>query len=104
LNSKGKLTLDRLLARLSDDTLLDIHEELSSGIVPSNGHSHTLCRTINKKIDAGTMCINEDTMRKVYLPTLSKMVYREMASRYSRLIQGLPTLVNEERQLRMWEI
>lgn len=98
------LTLEKLLARLSDETLLDIHEEISSGLVPTNGHAHTLCRAVNRKINAGTMCINPDTMRKVYLPTLSKMVYKEMASRYSRLIQGLPNLTNEDRQLRMWEI
>lgn len=77
------MTLEQLLAKEDDGTLLDIQLELKSAVVPSTGYAHRYCRKVNKMIDAGNLCINPTTYRKVYLPTLAKAVQRELANRYT---------------------
>lgn len=83
----AKLTLEGLLKRERDCTLLDIQKELLSGIVPATGFAHMYCRKINKMIDSGNLCINQTTYRKVYLPTLAKAVQKEMAARYVQVLE-----------------
>lgn len=88
--AKTSLTLEELLANTSDGELLDIQEELTSGIVPATGYAHGFCRKVNNLIDKGEMCINPTTYRKVYLPTLAKVVQKELARRYcNALVNGL---------------
>ncbi len=82
--SKKRLTLEELLANEEDGTLIDIQEELLSGIVPATSYAHRYCRYVNRLIDKGEMCINPTTYRKVYLPTLAKAVQKELAARYVR--------------------
>lgn len=82
------LTLETLLQRERDGVLLDIQLELASNVVPATGNAHGYCRKVNKMIDAGECCINPNTYRKVYLPTLAKAVQREMATRYAHTLQG----------------
>lgn len=76
------MTLEQLLAKEEDSVLLDIQMELKSAIVPASGYSHKYCRKVNKMIDAGQLCINPTSYRKVYLPTLAKAVQKELANRY----------------------
>lgn len=78
-----RLTLEKLLDRMPDGNLLDIHEELRTGIVPATGFAHNFCRSVNRMINDGRMCINPTTYRKVYLPTLSKALNLEFATRYN---------------------
>lgn len=85
---KYKMTLEDLLTKTNDGTLMDIQLELLSGIVPATGHAHTFCRKVNKMIDKGELCINPNTYRKVYLPTLAKAVQREMARRYTQALRN----------------
>ena len=75
-------TLEQLLERTDDGTLLDIQLELISTVVPKTGFAHSFCRKVNRMIDAGQLCINPATYRKVYLPTLARAVQRELARRY----------------------
>lgn len=76
------LTLEELLAKTSDEELLNIEEELLAAVVPTDGYTHAFRRRLNKMIDRGELCINPNTYRKIYLPTLYKAVQKEMASRY----------------------
>ena len=76
--NKKRLTLEELLASEDDSTLIDIQEELLSGIVPATSYAHKYCRFVNRLIDKGDMCINPTTYRKVYLPTLAKAVQKEL--------------------------
>ena len=76
------MTLEQLLAKEDDGVLLDIQVELKNAIVPATGYAHKYCRKVNKMIDAGDLCINPTTYRKVYLPTLAKAVQKELANRY----------------------
>lgn len=80
------LNLEQLLRKESDGVLLDIQSELMSGVVPATGYAHQYCRKVNKMIDAGAMCINTTSYRRVYLPTLAKAVQRELANRYVRYL------------------
>lgn len=82
-----KLTLEILLKRESNGVLLDIWCELSSGIVPATGHAHRYCRAVNRMIDSGDMCINPTSFRKVYLPSLSKAIYKEMSDRFAQAMK-----------------
>lgn len=76
------LNLEQLLMKEEDGVLLDIQRELLSTIVPATGYAHAYCRKVNKMIDAGNLCINPTTYRKVYLPTLARAVQKELARRY----------------------
>ena len=82
------MTLEQLLSNTEDDVLLDIQEELISGIVPATGAAHGFVRKVNRMIDQGKLCINPSTYRKVYLPTLAKAVQKEMAHRYTMFLKG----------------
>ena len=86
--AKKTMTLEQLLAKTSDGDLLDIQEELLSGVVPATGYAHSFCRKVNRMIDKGELCINPTTYRKVYLPTLAKAVQKELARRYTSILKG----------------
>ena len=86
--AKKVMTLEQLLTKTSDGDLLDIQEELLSGIVPASGYAHSFCRKVNRMIDKGDLCINQTTYRKVYLPTLAKTVQKELARRYTSILKG----------------
>lgn len=81
-NNRKRTTLEELLAHEDDGTLINIQEELLSGIVTATSYAHKYCRYVNRLIDKGEMCINPTTYRKVYLPTLAKAVQKELAARY----------------------
>lgn len=80
------MTLEKLVEKTSDGDLLNIYQEINSQIVPATGYAHEFCRKVNRMIDKGTLCINPTTYRKVYLPTLAKVVTKELASRYAGAI------------------
>lgn len=82
------MTLEQLLKKTDDGVLLDIQEELLSGVVPATGPAHSFVRHVNRMIDKGELCINPTTYRKVYLPTLAKAVQKEMARRYTMVLKG----------------
>lgn len=88
-----KLTLEKLLQKEQDGTLLYVQLELLSGIVPKKGAAHSYRRKINKMIDNGDCCISTNTYRKVYLPTLAKAIQRELARRYTDVLMGNRVLV-----------
>lgn len=76
------MTLEQLISKTSDGDLMDIYNEIRSQVVPATGYAHEFCRKVNRMIDKGTLCINPTTYRKVYLPTLVKVVEKELARRY----------------------
>lgn len=84
----GKLTLSKLLSKEQDGVLLDIQQELFSELVPATSKAHSYCRKVNLMIDAGELCINPTTYRKVYLPTLAKAIQHEMTARYAKVLTG----------------
>lgn len=81
------MTLERLLAKEEDGTLLDIYTELQKAVVPATGYAHGYVRKVNALIDAGKLCINPTTYRKVYLPTFARAVQKELANRYVNHLQ-----------------
>ena len=90
------ITLEQLLEKTSDGDLMDIYNEIHSQVVPVTGYAHEFCHKVNKMIDKGTMCINPTTYRKVYLPTLVRVVEKEMARRYMAcLVKGVITCNGE---------
>lgn len=76
------MTVEKMLSNLPDKELLDVYLEIHSQIVPATGYAHSLIRRINRMIDKGELCINPTTYRKVYLPTLVKLLEKELARRY----------------------
>lgn len=76
-------TLEKLLKYRDDKELLDIYTELESGKIPSTSYVHDFCRKINDMVDKGELCVGEGQYRHIYLPTLRKAVYKEMANRYA---------------------
>ena len=83
------MTLEVLLAKEEDGNLLDIFEEISSGIVPATGYTHSYIRKVNRMIDAGEMRINQTSYRKVYLPTFAKAIQKEMSKRYALYLANM---------------
>lgn len=81
------LTLEELLSKEKDSILLDIELELHSAVVPATGYAHGYIRKINRMIDAGKLCINTTTYRKVYLPTFAKALHKELARRWSCIVR-----------------
>lgn len=79
----AKYDLERLLRFTDDKELLDVYDELESGKVPATGYAHGFCRKINRMVDAGDLCVSDGKYRHVYLPTLSKALYKELAHRYT---------------------
>lgn len=77
------MTIEQLLMKEDDLTLLNIFEELDSCIVPATSYAHEFVRKVNRLINDGKLCVVPGKYRTVYLPTISKMVYKEMARRYT---------------------
>lgn len=90
------MTLESLLAREESGLLLNIQQELAEAIVPATGYAHSYCRKVNRMIDNGELCINPNTYRKVYLPTLSKAVHKELARRWA---EGMFVKTNDAPEL-----
>lgn len=86
------MTLEELLMKENDGVLLDIYRELESRVVPATGYAHAYCRKVNKLINAGKLCTIPDKYRNVYLPTLSKMIFKEMSRRWAVYLQYQKTL------------
>lgn len=82
----AKMTLEQLLSKEKDSVLLDIQAELKEAIVPATGYTHSYIRKVNRMIDAGELCINPTTYRKVYLPTFARAVQKELANRWVLLV------------------
>lgn len=83
------MTLEQLVHRTSDEELLSIHAELTTCVVPATGAAHAFVRKVNRMIDKGELCVREDSYRKVYLPTLAKVILKEMASRYANYCHNM---------------
>lgn len=79
----AKWNLERYMRHVDDKELLDVYNELESGKVPATGYAHSFNRKVNRMVDSGELCISDGNYRHIYLPTLSKAVYREMAHRYA---------------------
>jgi len=86
------MTLEELLMREDDGVILDIYRELESRVIPATGYAHAYCRKVNRMIDAGNLCALPDKYRRVYLPTLSKLVFKEMARRYAMYCHNCKTI------------
>lgn len=94
------MTLEELLMKTPDGTLLDIELELLSAVVPATSKTQQFRKEINRMIDRGTLCINPNAYRKVFLPTLAKAVHKEMARRYTQaLLNGVAEPDAEYEQL-----
>lgn len=95
--SRKTMTLEQLLTKTSDEVLLDIELELLTAVVPSTSKTQEFRRKINRMIDKGELCINPNTYRRVFLPTLAKAVHKEMARRYTQaLINGVAEPDNQQ--------
>lgn len=81
--ARSTMTVQQLLAKAPDETIMDMYEELESGVVPTTSACRQMIKRANRMIDQGKLCINPSTYRKIYLPSLAKLVYAEMASRYA---------------------
>lgn len=80
------ITLEKLLSKEKDGVLLDIQFELDRAVVPATGYTHQYIRKVNRMIDAGELCINPTTYRKVYLPTFARAVHKELARRWMHIV------------------
>lgn len=78
------MTLEEMLMKEDDSVLLDIYNELDSCVVAITGHAHAYCRKVNELINEGKLCAVRDKYRNVYMPTLSKLIFKEMARRYAQ--------------------
>lgn len=88
--AKKTMTLEELLKKTPDGVLLDISIEILDAVIPTDSKTQEFRRKVNKMIDRGELCINPNTYRKVYLPTLVKAVQKEMMRRYTQaLIKGV---------------
>lgn len=77
------MTLKDLVGATPDKELLDIYTELESCKIPSTSYAHEFCRKVNKMIDQGRLRAQEDGYRHIYLPSIRKVILKEMASRYA---------------------
>lgn len=83
------MTLDEKMRKTTDEELINMWNEIESCVIPATSHSKMFCRSVNRLIEKGEMCINPNTYRRVYLPTLVKAVHRELARRYvERVLVG----------------
>lgn len=89
------MTLEQLLMKEDDGVLLDIYTELESRVIPATGYAHAFCRKVNRMIDAGELCTLPDKYRKIYLPSLSKMIFKEMSRRYAQVLYCEKSIVVE---------
>lgn len=83
MRKRKPMTVQMLLSKAPDEKILDMYDELEAGVVPTTSACREMMRRMNRMIDQGTLCINPSTYRKVYLPSLAKLVYAEMAKRYA---------------------
>lgn len=88
------MTLEELLMKEDDSVILDIYTELESCVIPATGYAHAYCRKVNKLINAGKLCTVRDKYRNVYLPTLSKLIFKEMARRYYQVLYNQKTMMS----------
>ena len=84
----SKLTLEKLLRSVDDKDLLNMHEELESGEIPSTSYCHEFCRKVNHMVDRGELCVKAGSYRHMYMPTISRAVDKEMARRYSEYLHN----------------
>lgn len=77
------MTIEELLMKEEDATLLNVYDELESGVMPATGYTHEYIRKVNRLINEGRLCSVPGKYRTVYLPTVSKALYRELARRYA---------------------
>ena len=77
------MTIEKLMGNTDDRELLDIYLELESGKVPSTSYAHDFCRKVNRMIDDGELSVKQEGFRHIYLPSLRKLLYKEMARRYA---------------------
>lgn len=89
------MTIEELLMKEDDATLLNIHDELESGVMPATSYAHEYVRKVNRMINEGKLCVVPGQYRTVYLPTISKLIYKEMASRYATYCYNLKTAVSK---------
>ena len=82
------MTIEELLMKEEDATLLNIHDELESGVVPATSYAHEFVRKVNRMIDEGKLCVRQGKYRNVYLPSIAQAVYKEMARRYAMYCYG----------------
>jgi len=87
-------TIEELLMKENDATLLNIYDELESGIVPATSYAHEYVRKVNRMINEGKLCVVPGKYRTVYLPTISKLIYKEMARRYAMSCYNTKTIVD----------
>ena len=88
----SRMVVEELLSKEKDSVLLDIQKELLSLVMPKRGFTREYCRKINHMIDDGEICINPDTYRRMYAPTLAKAVQREMARRYVNYLENMKSM------------
>lgn len=81
--AKKTMTVQQLLAKAPDEKIMEMYEELECGVVPTTSACRKMIKQVNCMIDQGILCINPSTYRKIYLPSLAKLVYAEMATRYA---------------------
>lgn len=86
------MTLEELLMKEDNATLIDIYLELESCVVPATGYAHAYCRKVNKLINEGKLCTIPGKYRNVYLPTLSKLIFKEMAHRWAAHCHNAKTI------------
>lgn len=100
MSRRKTMTLEELLTKTPDGVLLDIELELLDAVVPTDSKTQEFRRKINNMIDKGELCINPNTYRKVYLPTLAKAVQKELARRYTQaLLNGVAEPDSEYEQI-----
>jgi hypothetical protein len=81
-------SIEKLMSNMDDRELLDIYTELEAGKVPSTSYAHDFCRKVNRMVDAGELTVKTEGFRHIYLPSLRKLVYKEMAHRYACHLQN----------------
>lgn len=92
-------TVSEYMAKYSNECLADLMKELAANVVPSSGFCHGQIRKINTAIDLGKMQINPTTYRHISMPTFSKMLFREAATRYMHFWElNKFTLVEQEKE------
>lgn len=98
MNRRKAQTLEQLLSNMPDGKLLDIEDELQSGVIPATSKTHEFIRHINRLIDKGELCINPTCYRRIYLPTLARAVHKELARRYCHLVTlGLVSIEEQDK-------
>ena len=89
------MTIEELLRKEDDSALLNIYEELESCIVPATSYAHEYVRKVNRMINEGRLCIVPGKYRTVYLPTISKLIYKELARRYANFMRNMKPAIEE---------